>query len=67
MEPNDNSTLQKEFCGKWDWSEYQSEVESSHGWWIHGIVSLIVGLIGIGVNVIFIRVVDLSRVSKDTF
>ena len=54
MEPNDNSTFQKEFCGKWDWSEYQSDVESSHGWWIHGIVSLIVGMIGIGVNVIFI-------------
>ena len=67
MEPNDNSTFQKEFCGKWDWSEYQSDVESSHGWWIHGIVSLIVGLIGIGVNVIFIRVLTCQEFRKILF
>ena len=57
MDEINNLTISKEVnCGKWDWTNHQSNIERLHGWWIHGIGSLIVGLIGIVLNIIFIRV-----------
>ena len=43
-------------CGKWNWTEYEYAFQQDYGWWIHGVASISIGIIGIMVNVIFIRV-----------
>ena len=55
MEAESNQS-QKVTCGKWDWSESESVFEEQHGWWVHGVASIAIGIVGIVVNLIFIRV-----------
>ena len=43
-------------CGIWNWSKGQMKFEEVHGWWVHGIASIICGLFGIIINVIMIIV-----------
>ena len=55
MEAESNQT-KNVTCGKWDWSEGELKFEDQHGWWVHGVSSIIIGIVGIVVNIIFIRV-----------
>ena len=43
-------------CGKWIWSKNEESFEEQHGWWVHGVASITIGIVGIIVNIIFIRV-----------
>jgi hypothetical protein len=54
-------------CGKWDWTEYESKVERIHGWWVNGIASTVLGLLGILINVVFIRVLTSDSFRKILF
>ena len=54
-------------CGKWNWTEYEYTFQQDYGWWIHGVASISIGIIGIMVNVIFIRVLLSAEFRKILF
>ena len=44
----DVSTRQDSFsCGKWNLTEEEYTIKNNHGWWVQGLASLMIGLIGI--------------------
>ena len=53
-------------CGIWNWSEEELNFEEIHGWWVHGIASMICGFFGIMINIIMI-VVMLSKEFQKIF
>ena len=54
-------------CGKWNWTEYEANIQAVHGWWIHGVASIIIGLFGIIVNMIMIFVLSTKNFWKIFF
>ena len=52
---------QKFTCGKWNWTESEAKFELVYGWWVHGVTSIIIGIVGLLVNLLFFRVLT----SKD--
>ena len=51
-----NDQINNISCGKWNWDTSEHAFLEHYGWWIHGFASLTIGIIGIIVNIIFIRV-----------
>ena len=57
MEVENNFSLNENFsCGKWNWTESEVKFEIVFGWWIHGVVSIVIGIFGIIVNFLFFYV-----------
>ena len=53
---NNSSMNNNLTCGIWNWSNGQIKFVEVHGWWVHGIASIVCGLFGIIINVIMIIV-----------
>ena len=68
MEATDNITIQENFtCGKWNWTDYENNVQFIHGWWVRGLLSIIIGLFGVIFNLLMIVVLSSQDFRKIFF
>ena len=68
MEELTDTTFEQNFtCGKWNLTEKEETIQKVHGWWIQGLASIIMGCVGVLVNIIMIIVLSSKEFRKIFF
>ena len=68
MEDNHNiSAKENVSCGKWSLTEEEDAFQETHGWWLQGVISIIVGSFGFIMNIITIYILSKERLNRIFF